>query len=611
MHSDVINVSELVREVFIDPIRTMLVVDDDYPTLDDFIAPNKRSTGKKEFDAKSPDVTQLNEMLQFARGRDKPWLVDVHDGQKVSKEKEKRVAKQLHHSDLMVLDYNLEGEDLGGTAAIEILRELASNHHFNLVIVYTKGNGAGEVGTVLSEISTGLTSAQNNYALSDIEDAALKTALEKWEDEDEKIIAKLYEHITVAALVHSLNSSRVQSIGLLESDEGTQLKLLIEKKPAKIKIDIQHLLRFLLNKKQESLEKQLSPVDHGPLKISTDAKCSWISGEKLFVVVLSKVNCRPVDFETRLIEAIVSSYPTPHRLLLTKMRTAIDQRGLIAEAELLRDKHVQTAWLYDFLTASPADERGTIASTVNRHWDALGDSLKPDLQEFGEKLRSHFKHSEHSKLEDVIAKCGLSDPSVLPSDIYKKYNSFVSTKPIDRGHLTTGHVFRFTKTIAPAHAEAEPAYASESWICLTPACDMVPGQDKGWKKRLGTVLPFVAVRLHSVAERTALKNAQYNAMLFLDVDGSIQTFSIYGKEGSLTTNPEWEQMFAGDDGKFKDGDKLTLTSIQASEKGVSTSNFDAQIFAQLRSEYALNLLQKIGSHLSRPGLGMNFKKFEA
>lgn len=605
MHSDVINVSELVREVFIDPIRTMLVVDDDYPTLDDFIAPSKRSTGKKEFDAKSQDVTQLNEMLQFARGRDKPWLVDVHDGQKVSKEKEKRVAKQLHHSDLMVLDYNLEGEDLGGTAAIEILRELASNHHFNLVIVYTKGDGAGEVGTVLSEISTGLTSAQNKYALSDIEHAALKKAIGKWEDEDEKIIEKLYEHITVTTLVKSLNSSRTQSIDLLESDEGTQLKLIIENKPANIQFDNEHLLKYLLKKKQDSLGKQLSPVDLGPLKISSDEKCRWISGEKLFVVVLSKVNCQPSEFETRLIEAIVSSYPSPHRLLLTKMRTAIDQRGLVAESEILRDKHVQTAWLNDFLTATPADERGTIASTVTRHWDALGDSLKPALQEFGDKLRTHF---QKDALLNVQAKCGLSDPSLRPEDIQKRYNSFVSTKPIDRGHLTTGHVFRLTRALPAASLEAAPEIENGNWICLTPACDMAPGQgSKGWKKRLGNMVPFVAVRLHTVPEKTALKKARDNAMLFLNVEGSIHTFSFHATDGNPSTGPEWEQMFAENDGRFDDGDRLNLTSIHDTKDGIATNRFEVHIVAQLRSEYALNLLQKIGSHLSRPGLGMNFK----
>lgn len=607
MNSEVGDVAALVKEVFIDPIRTMLIVDDDYPTLDDFIATSQIPSGKKKFDETSKDVAQLNEMLLFARGRTKPWLVDVHDGRKVSQAKEVRVAKHLHHSDLMVLDYKLEGEDAGGTAAINILRELASNHHFNLVIVYTKGDGAGEVETVLSEISTGLTHAKEIFQLADSEKNALEKALAAWEDEDEQILAKLYEQISSAELVGSLNNFRKQLIDLLESAEGQQLKSILENRPGTIELNIEHLFKSLLNKRQDALRAQLSTEDLGKIQISRDEKYRWISCEKLFVLVLSKVNCPPCEFERRLTEAIVSSYPSPHRLLLTKMRTAIDQQGLIAEADILKNKHVQTAWLKDFLSSSPADVRSTISSTVSRHWDALGDVLKPDLQGFGERLRSRFQEEE---LNTVMIKCGLGDVGLRPEDIHKKYNSFISTKPVDRGHLTTGHIFHFSVPVSATAPNPIPGVEIQNWICLTPACDMVPGRgDKGWKKRLGKSVPFVAVRLHIVTEKIALSKATENLVLFLNIDGKIETFSIYGKDARLSENPDWEQMFAEDEGKFKDGDNFILSSLIDSGTGLSTAKFDATIVAQLRSEYALNLLQKIGSHFSRPGLGMNYKKF--
>ncbi len=607
MNSRVSDVSELVREVFIDPIRTMLIVDDDYPTLDDFIAPSQIPSGKKKFNQTSGDVTQLNQMLNVARARNKPWLVDVHDGRKVSQAKEVRVAKHLHHSDLMVLDYKLEGEDAGGTAAINILRELASNHHFNLVIVYTKGDGAGEVETVLSEISTGLTQAKEIFQLTDSEKSALEKALAAWEDEDEQILAKLYEQISTTELVGSLNNFRKQLTDLLESPEGEQLKSILTNQPSTITINFEHLLKFLLNKRQDALRQQLSIDDLGKIQISRDEKHRWISCEKLFVLVLSKVNCLPSEFETRLTEAIVSSYPSPHRLLLTKMRIAIDQQGLIAEADILKNKHVQTAWLKDFLSSSPSDERSTISSTVSRHWEALGDVLKPDLQAFGERLRSRFQEVD---LNTVLNKCDLGDAGLRPEDIHKKYNSFISTKPVDRGHLTTGHIFSFPIQVPATETSHTHSIEIQNWICLTPACDMVPGRGgKGWKKRLGKSVPFVAVRLHVVTERVALKKATENSVLFLNIDGKIETFSIYGKDASLSENPDWEQMFAEDEGKFKDGDKFIFSSLNDSATGLSTARFEANIVAQLRSEYALNLLQKIGGHFSRPGLGMNFKKY--
>ena len=50
----------------------------------------------------------------------------------------KKVVNHLHQSDLLILDYQLDKSKSGdGTLAIQILRDLISNEHFNLVIVYT------------------------------------------------------------------------------------------------------------------------------------------------------------------------------------------------------------------------------------------------------------------------------------------------------------------------------------------------------------------------------------------------------------------------------------------------------------------------------------------
>ena len=64
--------------------------------------------------------------------------MDIHDGADVSAENEVATATHLHQCDLLVLDYVLDkGKSSDGTRAIEILRGLMSNNHFNLVIIYT------------------------------------------------------------------------------------------------------------------------------------------------------------------------------------------------------------------------------------------------------------------------------------------------------------------------------------------------------------------------------------------------------------------------------------------------------------------------------------------
>jgi CheY-like chemotaxis protein len=141
---------QLIREVFIEPIRTVVVVDDEYPTLDSLAA--KEAHDKGGWDGRPDDVQRVREILRFARSKQAPWLVDVHDG----KSEEQGVAPYLHHSDLLVLDYHLNGNDGSGDTAINILRSLARNDHFNLVIIYTKGYD-GDLDKVVREIALGLT----------------------------------------------------------------------------------------------------------------------------------------------------------------------------------------------------------------------------------------------------------------------------------------------------------------------------------------------------------------------------------------------------------------------------------------------------------------------
>ena len=138
---------ELIQEAFIDPIRTVIVVDDQFPSLDGMIAKEVAEDPQKDADPKEPekkpwsreDFDKVQEILKVCRDDSRRWFVDIHDAHTISVEEEKRFAPHLHHSDLMILDYHLEGDDGGGTKAIEILRLLMENDHFNMIVVYTQG----------------------------------------------------------------------------------------------------------------------------------------------------------------------------------------------------------------------------------------------------------------------------------------------------------------------------------------------------------------------------------------------------------------------------------------------------------------------------------------
>ena len=134
--------SHYITEAFITPIRSVLMVDDDYPTFDEILSARKMANSGQEF-ATDKEWTSHPERLMSIiykfRQRSPPLLVDIHDGQNVGQESEQSNAEHLHQSDLLILDYQLDKTRPGdGSRAIQVLRRLMRNDHFNLVVVYTK-----------------------------------------------------------------------------------------------------------------------------------------------------------------------------------------------------------------------------------------------------------------------------------------------------------------------------------------------------------------------------------------------------------------------------------------------------------------------------------------
>ena len=130
-----------IEEAFIDPIRSVLIVDDDFPTYNEVLTTAKRSgTPAPRHRGKAwhnrPD--RIASLISTFRKRPRPLLVDIHDGTNVPGRKAVTTATHLHQCDLLVLDYELDrSKPRDGTRAIDILRALMSNNHFNLVVIYT------------------------------------------------------------------------------------------------------------------------------------------------------------------------------------------------------------------------------------------------------------------------------------------------------------------------------------------------------------------------------------------------------------------------------------------------------------------------------------------
>ncbi len=90
--------SSFVKEAFISPVRSVMVIDDEYPTMDKLLS--------SQLEHYNPvDIERLRNVINVCRNPMNNWMLDVHDGDFT----DKGIADHLHHSDLLILDYHLEG----------------------------------------------------------------------------------------------------------------------------------------------------------------------------------------------------------------------------------------------------------------------------------------------------------------------------------------------------------------------------------------------------------------------------------------------------------------------------------------------------------------------
>ncbi|MDR3571142.1 MAG: response regulator receiver domain [Candidatus Pacebacteria bacterium] len=644
---------KLVREVYIAPIRSVIVVDDDFPTLDGLLeaeaaissgTPNVSEPSAEkpaEQDASKPlieprgieqskqtpapvageayvrppfegpkkDVNRVRELVAVCRNRDRPWLVDVHDGKEVDAKDELKIAPYLHHSDLMILDYHLMGVDQGGDKAIAIMRKLAANHHFNLVIVYTRGY-EGSIQTVFGEIAIGLTHNKRT-SLSDAKKEALDSLIGAWEDEEgddvsERLRSCIDRNAYLEELATPTTNPGGSTIGRRILDLFKDCPPEIKKRTApvgseesqeKVRLDPKNMLQWAMAERHHRLKSEMSEADLGEVVSKFDEDVNWIRTNSLFVTVVNKKH-EPHELEGMLLRALNAWGPVPHQLLMGKMRAQMDEKGVIAEAEVLTDKFVQAGWLLEMLDGKMDRDRA-VRHSIDRHWEALGDKMRADIGSFASRL---FDNLRLRGREEIFAKYGAKGIGADDEEVLTHLNHYYSTKPVDRSHLTTGHVFE----VEASGSEKDPTY----WVCLSPACDLVPGQKTGgWKGRLGDHMPFMAVSLTRVTAQLALERINENAFLFVQTGSGIEAFTFY-PSADVTSMPAWEQMFAGNGGRFIAGTATVKVERTREENGsLKTHHSVAKVVCQLRYEYALNLLQRLGGSLSR--IGLDFRKQSA
>ncbi|MFT6908290.1 MAG: hypothetical protein ACJAS1_004987 [Oleiphilaceae bacterium] len=654
--SEVFDYKPFLKEVYIDPIRSVTVIDDEYPTLEKLlVAPPHESEaeinvelkitleadadvdevaetiakkvvkaieaaeGKAVFEYADSDKKRLMDAIHTCRKPENNWMLDVHDGKDQNFEGN-QVASRLHHSDLLILDYHLDGEEEGACEqSLDILKHLAGNRNFNLVAVHTKGydSAKGSVNDVFLDIICSLQKMPEVSQLHGSPLALVNNAIDEWDIDVTGIKEKLLNSISNLDLLElcRIYGKNVASKAL-DSDIFNDFKTLYDEKPKDITINSMLLSKWLLSKKLEALAGRFGESNYQHFDWVQDADCNWVKTDDLFVTILGKKETSVGEIPDHILNALNNWMPHPHKLILTKLRHEIDQNGISAAQNILNKEYLQAAWLQALLSSDDVSVNSKSWGVITKLWEELAYEIKPSISEFVTRLSKELRDANES---GKISELFISEDVFAKTEMQTVHsNCFNCSKNIDGYHLTTGHILKIESTY---------------WLCLTPVCDLEPGQkDFGYKD----YMPVTLVQLYNAKsawklsksnmyqalgldEKTqpkvtdgdvmaqVLKQATENHLLFVRLGDNTDEITYLSFTVSLDgkSNPKSKEYLVSEKGIFDEETKnliLYRADICNEEKVPVMAQYKATVVAELRYEYALNLLQRLGISKSRVGL---------
>jgi hypothetical protein len=571
-----------IREAFIDPIRSVFVVDDKFPTLAGLL------DGKEIKDA---EVENLKKIIQLCRDPKKNWMLDVHNGE-YSTDTSGVEVSGLHQSDLLILDYNLDGGD-DPTRSIDILHDVAKNEHFNLVVVYSQQDPIEVFINILSTFLSPWKDANGDDPDDDVIDDIVQVF-------GKDAIKTLVDSITLGTYLNlrqdNLTSLRnPNTIRYLAEFQNVYAKYSKE-----VNWNIDDCFKWVLRQIEKENEITQS-IDHSlnwRFKESDDK--SWLRTDRLFLTVVKKDAEEVID---GLEKALIAWKPSPNRLIVTKIRNELEAHGVSAENKALMDSVLQCGWLENVRNAKEGEKIVQIEGLIERNTSGLFSAIWNEVSNFTHKILSEL---DASNIKSTTFFGMKSFPESEQRKAILRHNANVSSTFIYGDYMNTGHILRI---------------GNDLWICSTPPCDLVPGRDKDREKLkiLSPATPFKALKLHPISESNALKYATSGQCVFLDLsgDGEIKTFHIR-KDGDQSAAPEWEEMLAANEGRFFPSNKRIkigridiLSEVSAEELAAASLEkrpsltidwSETEIISQLRYNYAMPLLNSLGQSITRIGL---------
>ncbi|WP_454916237.1 response regulator receiver domain [Xanthobacter sediminis] len=548
---------DLLREAFVEPIRFALLIDDEFPA---YRALAEGSKGAAERAAGS----EVLGLLDLCRGRG--WLCDVES----DLEAIRNAGQHLAQSDLAIVDFHLDGaKDEDSTAAIRLLQQLAATPHFNLAVVYTRTTLVDAALDVAFSLGAGRIPTSGPLTKGE-------TQLETLEDEGVEVRPDL--SVMAALAAEQWNAPAVAALKARWRE-----KLDEEPTPA-LKVQF---ARYFEGRISEEI-RQSRKVDKS-VTFDLGGPVPWVSADNLFVAFVAKAEPANVLVE-RLCQALEAWNPPALKVLLVQARAELEKAGSKHDLGVLRSELRQAGWLYNVLAADLGERRKQIGELYGHLFEGLATQLQATVGEFGGRLLTAQKGEtpigaarRWARLPDTAA----------DGHVVHAANEFLSSTDCERdGRLMTGLVFGVKSNQG----------SRQLWVCVTPSCDLVPGQnDAGWDADMKPFKAVYAARLTAVPAAEfdlRLREASRGRHLFLtykDEPLALEVAAANSRQARL------EVLFVAHDGRIVNGEFEGF--VLNAKSGVP--KLEAKTFktvAQLRPGYANKFLMDAGMQKARIGL---------
>lgn len=589
-----------IQQAFIDPIRSVLIIDDKYPTIEQILT--NQINGEQQKIYEKPQ--QILNVVKGFRDDNPGLIVDIHDG---SADAEEELAKYLHQSDLLILDYELYGDS--GEKSIEIAKKILANAHFNLIVVHTDSDPQEPFEKNLLALLSPCESLQADNYQTKISRAT--EIIEAAENEDPDVSDKIKNTIQFEQYRHFRHPKNQRALRDVTSGTAPygDFKSLCDAKGWERSIPTEIFL-WALSEYEKTNQGFFSAETAVAANWSQASdKRLWVRSDKGFITFVKK------NDEIKLLEELKISLedwsPSPSRLLSSKLRAEFDDQGVIAEDRILGNKLLH-AKFYEDLYAKKTDEsrRVAIDNQVGRQLEDMGNLVKANVTPYMNELIKADKPTDGDS--ELIKTYGVNlGAANNTQDAIVKVNTYVSCcTEVSGWHLAPGHILNVN---------------DEKWICLSPACDLIPGQKTsiGIYGDVGTGKPFMAVKLHKRNGTLGPNEINSNNFLFLPSESNdVDQYCFYegsGTDPNKSVSPHWNLFIAENGGKYDPDDRrihLEKIVFKAPSTGeaegqvqdertpmLQFEKLECEVVAQLRYEYALNLIQKLSSDQTRVGLG--------